>query len=107
MNKIINNINMKIQEDWKKESKKYLTEMQKLLDKLENIENEELRKEIIIQILKCDQELTKLAEKNLKNIIIRGKNVKTNINRINCRNNQWSICSRRRNDSSSSINSFI
>ena len=66
MNKIINNINMKIQEDWKKESKKYLTEMQKLLDKLENIENEELRKEIIIQILKCDQELTKLAEKKFK-----------------------------------------
>ncbi len=73
MNKIINNINMKIQEDWKKESKKYLTEMQKLLDKLENIENEELRKEIIIQILKCDQELTKLAEKKFKEYYNQGK----------------------------------
>ena len=64
---------MKIQEDWKKESKKYLTEMQKLLDKLENIENEELRKEIIIQILKCDQELTKLAEKKFKEYYNQGK----------------------------------
>ena len=73
MNKIINNINMKIQEDWKKESKKYLTEMQKLLDKLENIENEELRKEIIIQILKCDQELTKLAKKKFKEYYNQGK----------------------------------
>ena len=73
MNKIINNINMKIQEDWKKESKKYLTEMQKLLDKLENIENEELRKEIIIQILKCDQGLTKLAEKKFKEYYNQGK----------------------------------
>ena len=73
MNKIINNINMKIQEDWKKESKKYLTEMQKLLDKLENIDNEELRKEIIIQILKCDQELTKLAEKKFKEYYNQGK----------------------------------
>lgn len=73
MNKIINNINMKIQEDWKKESKKYLTEMQKLLDKLENIENEELRKEIVIQILKCDQELTKLAEKKFKEYYNQGK----------------------------------
>lgn len=32
------------------------------LDKVENIENEELRKEIIFQMLKCDNELTLLAE---------------------------------------------
>lgn len=58
------NKNMKIIEDknWKANSQKYLKELQTFLDKAENIENEELRKEIIFQMLKCDNELTLLAE---------------------------------------------
>ncbi len=53
---------METKKDWKKESKLYLIELQRFLDKVDNIENEELKKDIIIQMLKCDKELTKLAE---------------------------------------------
>ena len=42
-----NNIYMKIEKDWKKESETYLLEMQNFLDKAENIKDEILRKEII------------------------------------------------------------
>ena len=49
--KIKNNISMEINEEWKKNNKKYLNEIQKFLDKAENIENEELRRDIIIQML--------------------------------------------------------
>jgi len=47
---------------WKANGQKYLKELQAFLDKAENIENEEIRKEIIFQMLKCDNELTLLAE---------------------------------------------
>ncbi len=58
-------INMKKIEyiNWKANGQNYLKELQAFLDKAENIENEELRKEIIFQMLKCDKELTLLAEK--------------------------------------------
>lgn len=68
-----NNIFMEIKKNWKKESKSYLTEMQKFLDKVENIENEELKKEIIIQMLKCDEELTKIAEEKFQEYYEQGK----------------------------------
>ena len=57
-------INMKKVEyiNWKANGQN-LKELQAFLDKAENIENEELRKEIIFQMLKCDKELTLLAEK--------------------------------------------
>lgn len=48
--------------NWKSNSQRYLKELQSFLDKAENIENEELRKDIIFQMLKCDNELTILAE---------------------------------------------
>ena len=51
-----------IDRSWKNTNKKYLNEIQKFLDKVENIENEQLREEIIVQMLKCDEELTKIAE---------------------------------------------
>ena len=49
-------------ENWKSNGQKYLKELQAFLDKSESIENEEVRKEIIFQMLKCDNELTLLAE---------------------------------------------
>ena len=52
--------------NWKASSQKYLKELQAFLDKAENIENEELRKEVIFQMLKCDNELTLLAESLFK-----------------------------------------
>lgn len=48
--------------NWKSNSQKYLKELQAFLDKAENIQDEELKKEIIFQMLKCDNELTILAE---------------------------------------------
>lgn len=53
-------------ENWKANGLKYLKELQAFLDKAENIENEEMRKEIIFQMLKCDNELTLLAEENFE-----------------------------------------
>jgi len=68
-----NNTNMEIKNNWKTESKAYLKELQKFLDKADNIENEELKNEIIIQMLKCDEELTKLAEKKFQEFYRQGK----------------------------------
>ena len=47
---------------WKNEDEIYLFELQKFLDIVENVEDEELRKEIIAQMLKCDKRITQLAE---------------------------------------------
>ncbi len=71
--KYSNNICMEIEKNWKSESKTYLNEIQKFLDKLDNVENEELRREIVIQMLKCDEELTKLAEKKFQEYYEQGK----------------------------------
>ena len=66
MKKNSNNITMEKERNWKIENKDYLNELQKLLDKAANIDNEELREEIIIQMLKCDKELTKAAERKIE-----------------------------------------
>lgn len=60
-------------ENWKASSQKYLKELQAFLDKAENIQNEELKKEIIFQMLKCDNELTNLAEEMFKSMVYREK----------------------------------
>lgn len=60
-------------ENWKANSQKYLKELQAFLDKAENIQDEELRKEIIFQMLKCDNELTILAEEMFNNYYMKGK----------------------------------
>ena len=60
-------------ENWKANGPKYLKELQAFLDKAENIQNEELRKEIIFQMLKCDNELTLLAEEMFKKYNMQAK----------------------------------
>ena len=60
-------------ENWKATSPKYLKELQTFLDKAENIQNEDLRKEIIFQMLKCDKELTELAEEMFSKYYLKGK----------------------------------
>lgn len=47
---------------WKNQDEMYLFELQKFLDIVENVNDEELRKEIIAQMLKCDKRVTQLAE---------------------------------------------
>ena len=59
--KSVNNTNM--HNNWKNRSKKYLLELECFLDKAQSIKDDALRNEIIIQMLKCDKELTNLAEK--------------------------------------------
>lgn len=47
---------------WKEKNKEYLKELQCFFDKAENIDDAELKKMIIGQMLKCDSILTKIAE---------------------------------------------
>lgn len=60
--------------NWKNKSQNYLNEMQSLLDRLQSIENQELKKEILYKILKCDNELTILAETLFDEYYEKGKN---------------------------------
>ena len=53
---------------WKNEDEIYLFELQKFFDIVENIEDEELQKEIIAQMLKCDKRITQLAENIFQNL---------------------------------------
>ena len=53
---------------WKNKNSQYLFELQKFLDLADNIEDENLKKLIISQMLKCDKCVTNIAEKMLKTI---------------------------------------
>ena len=53
--------------DWNNKDEKYLFELQKFLDITENITDEDLRKEVIAQMLKCDKRVTQLAETIFEN----------------------------------------
>lgn len=52
--------------EWKEKNEKYLTNLQKFLDATDSIEDEELQKRIIGQMLKCDLVLTEIAEKEIQ-----------------------------------------
>ncbi len=54
--------NEKCDRTWKEENKLYLRELQKFFDKVDNIENCELRQSIVSQMLICDNVLTEIAE---------------------------------------------
>lgn len=54
--------------DWKEKDKEYLRFIQKFLDLSDNIENEELKEEVIRAMLMCDERLTKLAELEFENL---------------------------------------
>lgn len=53
---------------WKNKNAQYLFELQKFLDLADNIKDEELRKLIISQMLRCDKCITELAEKMFKTL---------------------------------------
>ena len=48
--------------EWKNQDEQYRFELQKFLDIVENVKDEELRKEIIYQMLKCDKRITQIEE---------------------------------------------
>lgn len=54
--------------DWKEKDKEYLRFIQKFLDLSDNIENEELKEEVIRAMLMCDERLTQLAELEIENL---------------------------------------
>ena len=54
---------------WKNKNKKYLFELQKFLDLVDNIEDENLRKMIINQMLRCDRHITNISEEMFKELI--------------------------------------
>ena len=54
---------------WKNKNQQYLFELQKFMDIADNIQDEELRKLIIDQMLKCDNCVTKIAEDIFKKIL--------------------------------------
>ena len=58
---------------WKDNNEEYLKELQKLFDIVDNVKDEELRKRIIGQFLKCDNILTELAEDLFCIYYIKGK----------------------------------
>lgn len=61
------NINNLIQNNnWKNKNEQYLFELQKFMDLADNIENENLRKLILAQMLKCDKRLTIIAERMIR-----------------------------------------
>lgn len=53
---------------WKNKNKQYLFELQKFLDLADNIKDENLKKLIINQMLKCDKCITNIAEEIFENL---------------------------------------
>lgn len=53
---------------WKNKNSQYLFELQKFLDLADNIQDDEFRKLIIGQMLKCDKCVTNIAENMFKSI---------------------------------------
>lgn len=54
---------------WKNKDNEYLFELQKFIDIADNIKDQELKKLIIAQMLKCDKCLTNIAEKIFKDLL--------------------------------------
>lgn len=52
--------------DWKEKNDDYLKALERFFDITDNIEDENLRMDIIYKMLKCDETLTKLAENTFK-----------------------------------------
>ncbi|MBQ2938404.1 MAG: hypothetical protein IJE05_05985 [Clostridia bacterium] len=53
---------------WKNKNSQYLFELQKFLDLADNIQDENLKKSIISQMLKCDKCITNIAEEMFKTL---------------------------------------
>ncbi len=51
--------------EWKEKNKEYIKELELFLDKSDVIKDEATRLEIVTQMLKCDEVLTKICEQKL------------------------------------------
>ena len=50
---------------WKTTNKRYLFELQKFLDLIDNVKDDKLQKELIYQLNKFDKVLTEIAEQQI------------------------------------------
>lgn len=55
------------QNSWKKTNEKYLFELQKFLDLLDNINQEELKKKILYQFMQYDKTIEDIVAEMMKN----------------------------------------
>ena len=67
-------INEKNNRAWKELDKRYLEELQKFFDKVDNVDDLRLKSGIIHQMLRCDKILTEIAEEMFKVVYIKGYN---------------------------------
>ena len=59
---------------WKERNDKYSRELQSFFDKADNINDENLKKKIVGQMLKCDEVLTQIAENRFQEFYQLGYN---------------------------------
>lgn len=57
---------MEVNNKWKEENQRYINAMQAFLDKVDNVNDENLKQEIIGKMLKCDKILTEIAIEEMK-----------------------------------------
>lgn len=50
---------------WKTANKRYLFELQKFLDLIDNVKDEKLQKELLYQLNKFDKVITEIAEQQI------------------------------------------
>lgn len=61
-----------LNEKWKYEDTKYLESLQKFMDKIDQIHDEELQNEVVFQMLECERILTKTSEKMFTKMFLKG-----------------------------------
>lgn len=57
---------------WKQENEEYIRQLQFVLDRIDNIPDQDLKKSIIYETLKCDEILTKISEKLFQDYYLKG-----------------------------------
>ena len=56
---------MEIDDKWKVDDENYFKELLKMLDIIEKVKDEELKRKLLFQYAKCDNLITKLAIKEM------------------------------------------
>lgn len=78
MKKVYNKKQIEIDEnhykkrEWKEKNKLYLKELERFFDRVDNIEDYELKQSVINQMLICDKVLTEIAEEMFYNFYVEG-----------------------------------
>ena len=66
------NVVQKLDRKWKEENKLYLEELQRFFDRVDNIEDNELKRSVVSQMMICDKILTEIAEDMFMNFYDEG-----------------------------------